>query len=91
MDTEFSAVVCDVHGIGGSGEYCGNNDAHLHRTNVFYHEALDGKNVPRAMLFDLEPGAIGAATLSYRSANSSARKTSWGIRAGKNWDKGHCK
>jgi hypothetical protein len=27
--------VCDEHDIGGSGEYCGENDAHLGRINVF--------------------------------------------------------
>jgi hypothetical protein len=53
-------VVCDEHGIGGSGEYCGDNDAHLDRINVFYHEAMGGMYVPRAVLFDLEPGVIGA-------------------------------
>jgi hypothetical protein len=31
--------VCDEHGIGGSGEYCGDNDANLGRINVFNHEA----------------------------------------------------
>ena len=44
--------------------------------SVFYHEASGGKYVPCAVLFDLEPGVIGAVTLSRRSANSSARKTS---------------
>jgi tubulin beta len=57
-------VVCDKHGIGGSGEYCGKNDAHLGRINVFYHENLGGKYVPCAVLFDLEPGVIGAVTLA---------------------------
>jgi hypothetical protein len=28
---------CDENGIGGSGEYCGENDAHLGRINVLYH------------------------------------------------------
>jgi hypothetical protein len=28
MDTKFWEVVCDEHGIVGSGDYCGNNDAH---------------------------------------------------------------
>jgi hypothetical protein len=32
-------VVCDEYGIGGSGEYCGDNDAQLERINVLYHEA----------------------------------------------------
>jgi hypothetical protein len=36
-------MVCDEHGIGDSGEYCGNNDAYLGRINVFYHGALGGK------------------------------------------------
>jgi tubulin beta len=49
-------VVCDEHGIGGSGEYCGDNDAHLGRSNVFYHEASGGKYMPRVVLFNLEPG-----------------------------------
>jgi tubulin beta len=53
-------VVCEEHGIGGIGEYSGDNDAHLDRISVFYHEALGGKYVPRAMFFDLEPGVIGA-------------------------------
>jgi hypothetical protein len=29
-----------VSGIGGSGEYYGNNDAHLGRINMLYHEAF---------------------------------------------------
>jgi hypothetical protein len=32
-------VVCNEHGIRGVGEYCGDNDAQLGRTNVFYHGA----------------------------------------------------
>jgi hypothetical protein len=34
MDTKFWKVVCDENSIGGSGEYCGDNDAQLDRTNV---------------------------------------------------------
>jgi hypothetical protein len=36
-------VVCDEHGIGGSGAYCGENDANLDRANAFYHGAFGGK------------------------------------------------
>ena len=43
MGAKSWEVVCDEHGIGGSGEYCGDNDAHLGRINLFYHEALGGK------------------------------------------------
>jgi tubulin beta len=41
--TKCWEVVCDEHGIGGSGEYCGDNDAHLGRINLLYPEALGGK------------------------------------------------
>jgi hypothetical protein len=35
MGTKFLEVVCDEHGIGGRGDYCGDNDAHLGRISVF--------------------------------------------------------
>jgi hypothetical protein len=68
-------VVYDEHGIGGDGEYCGDNDAQLGRINVLYHEALGGKCAPRAVLPNLEPGVIYDAVLSRRSANTSALTT----------------
>jgi tubulin beta len=43
MGTGFWEVLCDLHGIGGICEYCGDNDAYLGRVGVFYHEALGGK------------------------------------------------
>jgi hypothetical protein len=61
MGTKFWEVVCDVHGIGGE---CGDNDAQLDRINVLYREASGGKYAPRAILFDLEPGVIGAERTS---------------------------
>jgi tubulin beta len=57
-------VVCVEHSIGGNGEYCGDNSAQLGRINVLYHEASGGNNVPRAVLFDLEPGVIDAVRTS---------------------------
>ena len=69
-------MLCDEHGIGGDGEYCGDNDAQLDCIEVLYHEAPGGKCVSRAVPFDLEPGGMYAATLSRRSANSSASATS---------------
>jgi hypothetical protein len=51
--------------------------AHLGRIIVFYHEASGGKYVPRAVLFDLEPGVIGAVTLS-RLVCTKKRKIKFG-------------
>jgi hypothetical protein len=67
-------VVCDEHGIGGDGDYCGDNDAQLGCINVFYHAASGGKYVLRAVLFGLEPGKINAVSLSRCSANSPLLK-----------------
>jgi tubulin beta len=57
-------VLCEEHGIGGDGEYCGDNDVQLGRINVFCHEPSGDKYVPRTVLFDLEPGAIDALRAS---------------------------
>ena len=67
-------MLCDEHGIGGDGEYFGDNDAQLAHINVFYYEASGDKYVPRTLLFDLEPGVIGAVRASllgelFRSGN----------------------
>ena len=83
-------MVCDEHGIGGDGEYCGDNDSQLDRINVFYHEASGGKYVPRAVLFDLEPGVIDAVRASplgelFRPDNLVNQNAG----AGNNWAKGH--
>jgi tubulin beta len=79
--------VCDEHGVGGSGEYCGDNDPHLNRSNLLYHDALGGKYVPRAVLFDLDPGVIGAVTLSHRPSNSLVRIIPCTTRASQTWVK----
>ena len=69
-------MACDEHGIGGGGEYIGGKNFQLGRINVLCHEASGGKYVPRAVLFGLEHGVIGAVALSRRSANSLAWATS---------------
>jgi hypothetical protein len=75
MGTKFWKVVCDEHGIGGGGEYCGDNDGCAARTILrVLPWTLGGKCAPHAVLMDLGPGVIGAAALSRRSASSSARK-----------------
>jgi tubulin beta len=51
----MQAGQCDEHGIGGGGEYYGDNDAQLDRINVFYHEASDGKYFPARFLWISSP------------------------------------
>jgi tubulin beta len=69
-------VVCVELSIGSGEKYYSNNDAQLGRINVIYHEASGGNYVSRAVFMDLEPGVIGAVTLTRRLASSSARETS---------------
>jgi tubulin beta len=57
-------VLCDENGIGGDGEYFGDNDAQLGRINLLYHEASGDKYVSRTVLFNLEPGVIDAVRAS---------------------------
>jgi tubulin beta len=52
-----------MYGIGGDGEYCGDNDAQLDRINVFYHGASGGEYAPRTVLF--ESGMIDAVRASH--------------------------
>ena len=42
------------------GDYFGDDDAQLGRISMLYYEASGGKYAPRTVLFDLEPGVIGA-------------------------------
>jgi tubulin beta len=79
-------VLCDEHGVGGSGEYSGDNDAHLDIISVFYHEASGGKYVLRAVLLDLDPGVIDAVRAS--SLGCLIRPENL---VGKNWAKDHNK
>jgi hypothetical protein len=80
----------DEHGVGGDGEYCGDNDAQLGRTNVIYHGASGGKYVPREELFDLEPGVIGAARTSPLGEQfPPVNVVKENVGAGNNWAKFH--
>jgi hypothetical protein len=40
MGTKFREVLFDEHGIGGSGEYCGDNQAQLRWSMILYSFAL---------------------------------------------------
>ena len=56
--------MCDEHGIGGDGEYSGDNDAKLSRITVLCYEVSGGKYVSCAVFVDFEPGVIDAARAS---------------------------
>jgi tubulin beta len=84
-------VVCDEHGIDSDSEYCGDNDAQLGHIGVFYHGALSGECLPRAVLSDIGPGVVDAVRTSLLGelfypeyiVNQNAG-------AGNNWAMAHC-
>lgn len=90
IGAKFWEVISEEHGITHSGNYEGDSTLQLERINVYYNEAQDGKYVPRAVLLDLEPGAIESVRASsigklFRPDNFIFGHTG----AGNNWAKGH--
>jgi len=78
------------HGIKGDGSYHGDNPQQLHRIDVYYHEGMEGRYVPRAVLTDLEPGTMDAIRAGpygnlFRPDNFVFGQSG----AGNNWAKGH--
>jgi tubulin beta len=85
-------VACDEHGIGGGGEYIGGKNFQLGRINVLCHEASGGKYVPRAVLFGLEHGVIGAVrTLPLGELFRLGYFVNQILGKGNNWAEAHYK
>ncbi|KAH8920531.1 tubulin beta chain [Atractiella rhizophila] len=94
IGAKFWETVSDEHGIDASGKYQGTSDLQLERINVYYNEINDreagNKYVPRAVLVDLEPGAVDAVRSGpfghlFRPDNCVFGQNG----AGNNWAKGH--
>src|SRR3569832_309800 len=78
------------HGITGDGTYNGDNELQLQRINVYFHEGMEGRYVPRAVLTDLEPGTMDSIRAGpygklFRPDNFVFGQSG----AGNNWAKGH--
>lgn len=78
------------HGILGDGTYHGDNPLQLQRINVYFHEGMEGRYVPRAVLTDLEPGTMDSIRAGpygklFRPDNFVFGQSG----AGNNWAKGH--
>ena len=78
------------HGLNNTGAYIGDNPLQLERISVYFHQAANGRYVPRAVLTDLEPGTMdairsGAFGNLFRPDNFVNGQSG----AGNNWAKGH--
>jgi len=90
IGTKFWELVATEHGIGNDGSYAGTDDLQLSQVTVYFSESNSGKYVPRACLFDLEPGTIEAVKATpfggmFRPDNMANAH----VGAGNNWAKGH--
>ncbi|CAL9098618.1 unnamed protein product [Musa acuminata subsp. burmannicoides] len=90
IGAKFWEVICDEHGIDGTGRYGGDSDLQLERINVYYNESSGGRYVPRAVLMDLEPGTMDSVRSGpfgqiFRPDNFVFGQSG----AGNNWAKGH--
>ncbi|CAJ0581603.1 unnamed protein product, partial [Mesorhabditis spiculigera] len=90
IGAKFWEVISDEHGVQADGQYKGESDLQRERISVYYNEANGNKYVPRAILVDLEPGAIDSLRAGqygqlYRPDNIVHGQSG----AGNNWAKGH--
>merc|ERR1711883_45096 len=86
----FWEIISDEHGVDPTGTYNGDSDLQLERINVYFHEGMEGRYVPRAVLTDLEPGTMDAIRGGpygklFRPDNFVFGQSG----AGNNWAKGH--
>ncbi|KAH7012871.1 beta-tubulin [Ilyonectria destructans] len=89
VGSAFWQTISGEHGLDSSGVYNGTSDLQLARMNVYFNETSSNKYVPRAVLVDLEPGAMDAVLSGpfgqlFRLDNFVFGQSSAGI----NWAKG---
>ena len=90
IGTNFWDIVSKEHGLDQAGAYQGAFDYQLQRINTYFNETIGGRNVPRAILIDLEPTTLDSIRAGpfgqlYKSENSVAGNSG----TGSNWAKGH--
>eukprot|EP00931_Biecheleriopsis_adriatica_P046036 TRINITY_DN26403_c0_g1_i1.p1 TRINITY_DN26403_c0_g1~~TRINITY_DN26403_c0_g1_i1.p1 ORF type:complete len:466 (+),score=105.63 TRINITY_DN26403_c0_g1_i1:34-1398(+) len=63
VGAKFWETISEEQGVDGAGSYHGADDLQLDRIGVYFNE-VSGRFVPRAVLVDLEPGAVDAVRAS---------------------------
>jgi tubulin beta len=85
----FWQTVSGEHGIDRQGHYNGEEDKQLKRMPVFYNESSTGRFVPRALLFDMEPGTLNFVRSDEWGSLYHPNSYIFGrTGAGNNWAKG---
>jgi len=92
IGTEFWRQLCEEHGLDKSGYPEEASKESMSRKDVFFNQTADGRYIPRALLFDLEPRVLDSIRNSefgglYSHENMFC--TSNGTGAGNNWASGY--
>ncbi|CAF1312382.1 unnamed protein product [Adineta ricciae] len=88
--SKFWETVANEHGLSPLGVYDGDSDLQLERINVYFNEATGGKYVPRAILCDLDSGAIDCIRASCYGQIFRPDNFVFGtVGAGNNWARGY--
>ena len=51
-------MIAEEHGISKSGNYIGDEEDQLSRSDVYFREGKEGIYIPRSVMVDLEPGTL---------------------------------
>merc|ERR1712212_707796 len=96
IGSKFWEIISDEHGLDAVGNHNGNKnrdieDLQLERINVYFNEASTNRHfVPRAILFDLEPGTMDSIKAGAFGGLFKPENFVFGHSgAGNNWAKGH--
>jgi len=96
IGSKFWEIISDEHGLDAVGNHNGNKnrdieDLQLERINVYFNEASTNRHfVPRAILFDLEPGTMDSIKAGTFGNLFKPENFVFGHSgAGNNWAKGH--
>jgi tubulin gamma len=92
IGTEFWRQLCEEHGLNKSGHAEEASKESTSRKDVFFNPTADGRYIPRALLFDLEPRVLDSITNSEFGGLYSRENmfyTSNGTGAGNNWASGY--
>lgn len=88
IGTHFWKILCEQHGIDEEGNYIGQGDIYRKGTNVYFHQTMSDRYLPRSILVDSEPTTINSicAQTFIFDPNSCIVGHSG---TGSNWAKGH--
>ncbi|XP_011495458.1 PREDICTED: tubulin beta chain-like [Ceratosolen solmsi marchali] len=90
IGSKFWEVIAEEHGIHSDGKYHGTNSLQMDKVNVFFHETIKKRFIPRSIIVDLEPGTIDAIRASTYGRIFRPDNFIFGQNgASNNWAKGH--